>query len=86
MSEFQSFAVNEDKLQNLVNLKITAKVSICDFCQNLKMTKSSYVCSIHQENICKPCLHSKLNILTDSHSFAVNEDKLKKLVNFQNSC
>ena len=44
--------------------------------ENLKMTKTSYYCSIHQENTSKSCLHSNLIILTDFRSFAVNEDKL----------
>ena len=61
----------------LVNLKISARIRVCDFVQNLKMTKTSEFCSIHQENICKSCLHSNLIILTDFHSFTVNEDKLQ---------
>ena len=32
----------------LVNLKISAKGKVCDFGQNLKMTKTSEFCSIHQ--------------------------------------
>ena len=50
---------------------------VCDFGQNLKMTKTSQFCSIHQGNTCKSCLHSNLIILTDFHSFTVNEDKLQ---------
>ena len=38
-TDFRSFTVNEDKLQNLVNLKFSVILSICDFGQNLKMTK-----------------------------------------------
>ena len=34
-------------------------------------------CSIHQEKNCKSSLHSNLIILTDFHSFTVNEDKLE---------
>ena len=60
-----------------VNLKISAKVRVCDFGQNLKMTKTSYFGSIHQKNICKSCLLSNLISLTDFHSFTVNEDKLQ---------
>ena len=61
----------------LVNLRISAKVRVCDFRQNLKMTKTSYFCSIHQENPCKSCLHSNLIILIDFHRFTVDEDKLQ---------
>ena len=32
---------------------------------------------MHQENNCKSSLHSNLIILTDFHSFTVNEDKLQ---------
>ena len=38
-TDFRSFTVNEDKLQNLVNLKFSVILSICDFGQYLKMTK-----------------------------------------------
>ena len=41
------------------------------------MTKTSYFCSIHQENTCKSSLHSNMIVLTDFHSFTVNEDKLQ---------
>ena len=34
-------------------------------------------CSIRQENSCKSFLHSDLIILTDFHSFTVNEEKLQ---------
>ena len=34
--------------------------------------------TIHQENTCKSSLHSNLIILTDFHSFSVNEGKLQK--------
>ena len=61
----------------LVNLKISAKVWVYDFGQNLKLSKTSKFCSIHQENTCKSCLHSNLIIFTDFHSFTVNEDKLR---------
>ena len=33
--------------------------------------------SNYQENACKPGIHSNLIILTDIHSFTVNEDKLQ---------
>ena len=61
----------------LVNLKIPAKVQVCDSGQNLKRTKTTYLCSNHQENACKSSLHSNLIILTDFHSFTVNEEKLQ---------
>ena len=50
---------------------------VCDFGQNLKMTKTSSFCVIHQENSCESCLHSNLIILTDFHSFTVNEENFK---------
>ena len=65
------------KNSKLVNLKISAKIHLSDFGQNLKMTKTPLFFSIRQENICKSCLLSNLIILTDFHSFAVNEDKLR---------
>ena len=61
----------------LVNLKISAMVWVCDFGQNLKRTKISYFYSIHHENTCKSSLNSNLIILTDFHSFTVNEEKLQ---------
>ena len=45
--------------------------------QNLKMTKASSFCSIHQENTCKSSLNSNFIIFTDFHSFTVKEDKLQ---------
>ena len=42
-----------------------------------KKTKTSEFGSIHQGNTCKSSLHSNLVILTDSHSFTVNQDKLQ---------
>ena len=53
------------------------------FGQNLKMTKTSSFCSIHQESTCKSCLHSKLIILTDVQSFTVNENKLQNYSIFE---
>ena len=52
-------------------------VRLCNFRQNLKMTKPSEFCSIHQENTCKSRLYLNLIIYTDFHSFTVNEDKLR---------
>ena len=40
-TDIRSFTVNEEKLQKLVNLKISAKVRVCDLGQNLIMTKTS---------------------------------------------
>ena len=62
----------------LVNFKISAKVRVSDSGQNLKMIKTSKFCTIHQETTCKSSLHSNLFILTDFHSFTVNEEKLQK--------
>ena len=77
LTDFQSFTVYEDKLQNSSIFKISANVRVCDIAQNLKMTKTSELCSIHQENTCKSTLHGNLIILTDFHSFTVNEEKLQ---------
>ena len=71
------------KTSKLVNFKISAKVRVCNFGQNLKMTKTSYFCSIHQENTCKSCLHSNLIILTDFHIFCSEWRKRQKLVNLK---
>ena len=51
------------------------KVLVYNLCQILKMMKTFELCSTHQENTSKSCLHSNLTILTDSHSFTVNEVK-----------
>ena len=40
LTDFHSFAVNEDKLQNYSIFKICAKFRVCDSGENLKMTKS----------------------------------------------
>ena len=56
---------------------ISAKVRVCDLGQNLIMTKTSLFFSIDQENTCNSSLHFYLIILTDFHSFTVNEDKLQ---------
>ena len=65
------------KTSKLINLKISAKLRVFDFGQDLKMTKTSEFPSIHQENTCKSSLHSNLIIWTDFHSFTVNEEKLQ---------
>ena len=75
--DFHSFTVNEDKLQNKSIFKISAQFSVCYLGQNLKMTKTFSICFIHQLNMRKSCLQMNLIILTDFHSFAVNEDKLQ---------
>ena len=62
----------------LIIFKISAKVRVCDSGQNLKMTKTTSFCTIHQETTCKSSLHSNLIILTDFDSFTVNEEKLQK--------
>ena len=41
LTDFQSFTVNDDKLQNYSIFKISAKVRVCDSGENLKMTKTS---------------------------------------------
>ena len=48
---------------------------VCDLGQNLKMTKTSQFCSIHQETASESCLYSNMIILTDFHSFTGNEGK-----------
>ena len=75
--DLDSFTVNEEKLQNSSIFKISAKVVVHDLGQNMKMTKISEFFSFHQENTCKSCLHSNLIIVTDFHSFTVNEERLQ---------
>ena len=58
-------------------MKISAKVRVCDFGQDLKMAKTSQFCSIPQEDTFKSSLHSNLIILTDSQSVTVNEEELQ---------
>ena len=43
-----------------------------------KWLKLLKFCTIHQETTCKSSLHLNLIILTDFHSFTVNEEKLQK--------
>ena len=50
---------------------------VCNLGQNLIMTKTSWFFTIHQENTCKWSLYLNLIILTDFHSFAVNEEKIQ---------
>ena len=82
LNDFYSFTVNKDKLQNQPIFKISGKVRVCDSGQNLKMTKSSSFCSIHQENTSKSNLHSNLVIFTDFHSFTGNEHKISQFSSF----
>ena len=65
------------KPQNYSAFKISAKVRVCDLGENLKMIKTYLFCSIHQENRRKSCLQLNFIILTDFHSFTMNEDKLQ---------
>ena len=51
LTDFHSFTVNEDKLQNWSIFKISAKVRVVDFDENLKMTKTSQICSILQKTL-----------------------------------
>ena len=57
--------------------KISTMVRVSDSGQNLKMTKTSQFCTIHQETTCKSSLHLNLMILTDFHSFTVNKKNSK---------
>ena len=82
-TDFHCLTVNEDKHQKLVNLKISAKLRVCNLGENLKMTKTSKFCSIHQENTWKSCSQLNLIIWTDFHCLTVNEDKHQKLVNLK---
>ena len=41
LTDSQSFTVNEEKLQNWSIFKFSKKVRVCDFGQNLIMTKTS---------------------------------------------
>ena len=43
-----------------------------------KWLKLLKFCTIHQKSNCKSSLHSNLILLTDFHSFTVNEEKLQK--------
>ena len=55
----------------------SAKVCVCDFGQNLRKAKTSEFFTIHQQNTCKTYLHSNSIILTDFHSFTMNETNFK---------
>ena len=63
--------------RNYSIVKISAKLRVCDLGQNWIMTRTSEFSFIYQENTCKSCLQLSLIILTDFHSFTVNEDKLQ---------
>ena len=64
--------------------RFSGKVQVCDSGQNFKMTKTSYFCSIHEESTCKSSLDSNINILTDFHTFTVNErnSKISQFLSF----
>ena len=64
-------------MSKLVNLKISAMIRVCDFGQNMKMTKTSYFCSIHHKNMCKSCLQLNLIIFNDFYSLTVNNNILQ---------
>ena len=73
------FHIEWRQTSKLVNVNIFAKVRVCHFGQNLKVTKTSEFCLIHQDNTRKSFLQLNLIILTHFHSFTVNEDKLQNL-------
>ena len=83
LTDFLSFRVNEEKLENWSIFEISFKVWVCDQCENLIMIKTSQFFSIYQEGTFKSSLHLNLISLTDFHSFTVNEDNLSKLVNLK---
>ena len=41
LTDFHSVTVNQDKLQNKYNFKISAKVPVCDYGEKMTMTKTS---------------------------------------------
>ena len=43
------FCSESRQTSKLVNLKISTKVLVCNFGHNMKMTKTSQLCSIRQE-------------------------------------
>ena len=64
----------------LVNLKISAKDSVCDFGKNLKMTKTSqFLIPLQKKTLVNNVYIRIWSLwLTDFHRFTVNEDKLQK--------
>ena len=76
LTDFNNFKVNED------NFKIS---QLEDFCYGPGMRFWSKFANYYnflilfhyQENTLKSSLHSNLNILTDFHSFTVNEEELQ---------
>ena len=53
---FHSFTVNQDKPQNESIFRISGECRLCDFGQNLKMTKTSSFCSfIKKTNVYHVC-------------------------------
>ena len=67
LTEFHSIKVNENNLK-FSQFAVLCKGPACFFGENLKMTKTSLFCSIHQQSTCKSCLHLNLIILTEFHS------------------
>ena len=41
LTDFHIFTVNQDKVKKLLNLNISAQVSVCDIGQIFQMTKTS---------------------------------------------
>ena len=77
LTDFHSFTVNEQKLQNWSIFKFSARIRVCDLGQILTLTKTCLFCSIQQKYTCKSSFHSNLILFTDFHSFTVNQDKLQ---------
>ena len=42
LTDFHSFKCDQDKLPNWSIFKFSAKIRVCDFGENLKMTKTSF--------------------------------------------
>ena len=59
---------------------------LCDFGQNLKMTKTSKFCPIHQKNICKSYLQFEFDHLDWISNFYSEWRQTSKSVNFQDFC
>ena len=75
------FTVLQWMKKNSKNIQFSSfllrSVRVCDFGQNLKMTKISEFYSIHQETAAESCLYSNLIILTDFHSFTGMKANIK---------
>ena len=66
--------------------KISAKVRVSDSGQNLKMTKTSQFCTIHQEITCKSSLQFEFDHFDWLSQFYSEWKKTPKIVNFQVFC